>query len=93
MEWLACIAKIISKNIEKLEINDKEILESLTNSANSISNASQNLEILLTELIDYSKPMSLDKKETDIEKTVLNVIKLIQPSLKPIMLTFPMKTF
>lgn len=75
-------AKIISKNIEKLEIKDKEVLESLTNSANSISNASQNLEILLTELIDYSRPMSLEKNETNLEKTLLEVINLIKPSFE-----------
>ncbi|HBG49651.1 MAG TPA: hypothetical protein DDW90_09160, partial [Cyanobacteria bacterium UBA9971] len=75
-------AKIISKNIEKLEIKDKEILESLTNSANSISNATQNLETLLTELIDYSRPMSLEKNETNLEKTVLEVINLIKPSFE-----------
>jgi len=75
-------AKIISKNIEKLEIKDTEILESLTNSANSISNASQNLETLLTELIDYSRPMSLEKNETNLEKTLLEVINLIKPSFE-----------
>jgi len=73
-------AKIISKNIEKLELKDKEILESLMNSTNSINSASQNLETLLTELIDYSKPMSLEKTETSLEKVLLEVINLIKPS-------------
>ena len=84
-------AKIISKNLEKMESihkkmnnieSNKDIFESLINSANSISNATQNLETLLTELIDYSKPMSLEKNETNLEKTLLEVINLIKPSFE-----------
>lgn len=73
---------IIAKQVEKLGIKDKEVLESLVNSTNSISNASQNLETLLTELMDYSKPMSLEKTEKNLEETILEVINLIKPSFE-----------
>lgn len=73
-------AKIISKHIEKLDIKDKDVLENLTSSANSISKATENLETLLTELIDYSKPMALEKTEASFEETVLDVINLVKPS-------------
>ena len=75
-------AKIISKNIKKLGIKDQEVFESLMNSTNSISCASQNFEALLTELTDYSKPMFLEKTETDINKTLLEVINLVKPSFE-----------
>ncbi|MEI8390414.1 MAG: HAMP domain-containing sensor histidine kinase [bacterium] len=75
-------AKIISKNIKKLRIKDQEVFESLMNSTNSISCASQNFEALLTELTDYSKPMFLEKTETDINKTLLEVINLVKPSFE-----------
>lgn len=71
-------AKIISKNLEK--IDKGEIAETVINSANTIINASENLENILTELIDYSKPMSLDKTETNLERSLLEVLKLIKPS-------------
>lgn len=75
-------AKIISKNIKKLGIKDQEVFESLINSTNSISCASQNFEALLTELTNYSKPLFLEKTETDINKTLLEVINLVKPSFE-----------
>lgn len=83
-------AKIISKHLENFEAvhkenalsGDAEVFNTLLSSANIIYSASQNLENLLTELIDYSKPMTLNKTETDIEKTVLEVINLIKPSFE-----------
>ncbi|OGH96664.1 MAG: hypothetical protein A2039_04605 [Candidatus Melainabacteria bacterium GWA2_34_9] len=72
----------IMEQVQNNSLKNKEILESLMISANSISNASENLETLLTELIDYSRPMSLEKSETNLEKTLLEVINLIKPSFE-----------
>jgi len=79
---MALHSKIISKNVEKLEVKDKEVLKNLMNSTDSISNSVQNLETLLTELIDYSKPMVLEKNQTNFEKTLLEVINLVRPSFE-----------
>ncbi len=72
-------AKIILKSVEKLEVKGTE---TLLNSANILSKATQNLEKLLTELIDYSKPMILEKTQTNLEKHLLEVVGLVQPSFE-----------
>jgi signal transduction histidine kinase len=72
----------ISQEKITMKMKGFEIFETLINSANTISSASQNLENLLTELIDYSKPMTLEKVEFNIESTVKEVISLIKPSFE-----------
>ncbi|OGI23044.1 MAG: hypothetical protein A2287_00475 [Candidatus Melainabacteria bacterium RIFOXYA12_FULL_32_12] len=77
-------AKIISKNIEKInsDIKEDKIAESLNNAATCISNASKNLESLLTELIDYSKPMTIEKSDTNLESALDELTNLVKPSFE-----------
>lgn len=77
-------AKIISKNIENInsEIADPQISESLTNAANCISNATLSLEGLLTELIDYSKPMTIEKSNNDLQSALNEIVSLVKPSFE-----------
>lgn len=74
-------AKILSKNVEKSadEISDEKTRETLLNSASTISKASLNLEKILTDLLDYSKPLTLEKSENDLNETVEEVVNLIRP--------------
>ena len=80
-------AKIISKYVEKMEIFHQEkkeahgggVFETLLNSAGLISHTTSHLEMILSELVDYSKPLSVQKTEDKIENTVQEVINLIKP--------------
>lgn len=79
-------AAILNKNIEKLtqsldnSDSNKEILDSLFNASSIIANSSGNLEQMLTEMLNYTKPMVLNLQENDINECILNVINLISPS-------------
>ena len=55
-------AKILVDNAQNIEIEDqekKEIMETVITSAQTIRNATQNLEKILSELLDYSKPLEV----------------------------------
>jgi len=69
-------SKIISENISKLnrEIQDTEISKSLINAASCISNALSNLDNLLTELIDFSKPVCLKLSNENLKEALSEVI-------------------
>lgn len=75
-------AKILSRNVEKISVDipDTKTFETLTNAAETISKASLNLEKILTDLLDYSKPLTLEKTENNLKETVEEVINLIKPS-------------
>ncbi|MFH0702703.1 MAG: ATP-binding protein [bacterium] len=74
--------KIITKNVEKIcaKIKDTKITDSLNNASMSICNASMSLEKLLTELLDYAKPMSIEKTKGNLEEALNQVINLVKPS-------------
>ncbi|HBH18651.1 MAG TPA: hypothetical protein DDX14_06915, partial [Cyanobacteria bacterium UBA9579] len=82
--FISLYAKIISKNIEKIssEITDPQISESLTNAASCISNATIGLEGLLTELVDYSKPMVIENSNDDLKYALNEIISLVKPSFE-----------
>ena len=71
-------SKIISENISKLnrEIQDTEIAKSLINATSCISNALSNLDNLLTELIDFSKPICLKQSNENLKEALNEVINL-----------------
>lgn len=75
-------SKIIAGCIEK--IGDKKMKESETvlNSAKAIGGTIEHLENILSELKDYSKPLSLKKTEGNPENIVSEVINLIKPSFE-----------
>lgn len=75
-------SKIIARYMEKMKTDDNRVFETVLNSANLISGTIQNLENILSELMDYSKPMSLEKNEINIENIILGVINLIKPSFE-----------
>ncbi|OGI02703.1 MAG: hypothetical protein A2Y25_11170 [Candidatus Melainabacteria bacterium GWF2_37_15] len=72
-------AELIMRNPEKAAL-----------SAEIISRTSRDLEQILTELLDFSKPVVLEKTEGNLECTVSEVINLIKPGYdeKNIELTF-----
>jgi signal transduction histidine kinase len=71
-------AKIISKNVD--QINDTKISESLKGAASAITSATANLEDLLTQLRDFSKPLKITKSCTDLQATVNEIINLVKPA-------------
>jgi len=71
-------AKIISKSID--EIKETKIKESLEAAASSITSATTNLEDLLTQLLDFSKPYKITKSLENLEITVKEVINLVKPA-------------
>jgi len=77
-------AKIIQKNVEKITIDtiDSKITDDLTTACDSIAKVSKSLDILLTELIDYSKPMAIEKKDMNLKEVVEDVVNLLSPFLK-----------
>ena len=81
---MALYAKIISANIDKIEDQklDSKILDCLKNAASVINNASLGLENILNDLVDYSKPINIDKNENDLEKSLNEVINLVTPAYK-----------
>lgn len=82
-------AKLISKNIENLP--DKEAIESLNNSASIITSATANLEDLLTQLLDFSKPLKINKSEDNIELAVNEVVNLVKPAFNEKMVNIALK--
>jgi len=71
-------AKIISKNIEK--VKDATISESLKDASSAIASATASLEDLLTQLLDFSKPLKISKSLENLEITVNEVLTLVKPS-------------
>jgi len=75
-------AKIIDKSVEKLEsgeLNEK-ITDSLKKASDCILNASENLEHLLEDLRNYSKPIILNKENISISEVVSQTVDLVQPA-------------
>ena len=72
-------AELIMRNPEKAAL-----------SAEIISRTSRDLEQILTQLLDFSKPIALEKTEGNIEHTINKVINLIKPGYdeKNIEITF-----
>ncbi|MEI7475385.1 MAG: ATP-binding protein [bacterium] len=84
LSLLSIYSKVINTNLGKLVFNssDLSIKESILNATQSITNAVTSLDNLLSELLDYSKPLELNLKENNIEKTVDDVISLVNPWFK-----------
>jgi len=82
LSLISLYSNILSKNIEKINLNidDDKITDSLNNAIHCIRNAVENLEGLLTELINYSKPIEIKKNNINLKNTVENVINLIKPA-------------
>jgi signal transduction histidine kinase len=75
-------AKILVSNTQNLEVKDKEqqeILDTVKNSAETIRSATSNLEKILSELLDYSKPLELERTCSNLKHTVEEIFNLIKP--------------
>lgn len=72
--------RIISKKLEQLDVENREILKEIFNSIEMINRTSEDLEKILSELLDFSKPLSLKKMELNLEETLNEIINLIKPS-------------
>lgn len=78
-------SKLLITNCNNLELNDveqKEILNTMTDTAQTIRNATSNLDKILSELLDYSKPLELNKNCTDLEGFVNELIEFLRPSFE-----------
>lgn len=78
-------AKILVTNSKNLEIEDqeqKEIINTIINAAETIRNSTGNLEKILSELLDYSKPLELDRTSTNLEGLVDEVYTLLKPAFE-----------
>jgi signal transduction histidine kinase len=75
-------AKILLSNVNNLEITDqeqKEILGTVTNAAETIRNATGSLEKILSELLDYSRPLELDREFNNLQDLIEELQHLMQP--------------
>ena len=72
--------KIISKKLENLETKDSQGVKDILESVEIINRTSGDLEKILSELLDFSKPLALEKTELNIEDGVNEIINLIKPS-------------
>ncbi len=78
---MATYAKVICSNVEKIEkdVKDQESLNSIINATNVLLDSTENLEGLLTELIDYSKPMEIQVENCKISDVIDSVVNLVKP--------------
>ncbi len=72
--------EIISKKLEILNPENSAIVSEIQESTGLIKRTSEKLEKILSELLDFSKPLSLEKTELNIEEAVSEIINLIKPS-------------
>jgi len=72
--------RIISKKLESLESGNQGTVKEILESIELINRTSEDLEKTLSELLDFSKPLSLEKTEVNIEDGVKEIINLIKPS-------------
>jgi len=79
---MALHSKLISKVLEKKGFDDKENIETLVKSSQTIINTVENLEGLLTELVEFTKSEQTEIKEADINKTLQNLVELANPLFK-----------
>lgn len=75
-------ATILSKRADKLNNIEEQELQSLKNSINSISKATETMSVLLTELIEYNKPVKLNLEKNDISAEIQSTIDFIKPLLE-----------
>ncbi|MEW5819598.1 MAG: ATP-binding protein [Cyanobacteriota bacterium] len=78
-------AKLLMTNCDNLEIEDeekKEVLATIKGAAETIRNSTSNLERILSELLDYSKPLELRRHETDLKAFVGEVYNLVKPGFE-----------
>lgn len=69
--------KIIKHNLEKIE--NPEVKNNIDNGVSVIGKTIANLENLLTEILNYSKPQVLNKINQKIKPVIENAIKLAEP--------------
>lgn len=78
-------AKILVSNTQNLQVEDKEqqeIVNTVVSSAQTIRNATTNLEKILSELLDYAKPLELDRSCNELKNVINEVCNLIKPSFE-----------
>lgn len=78
-------AKILVTNAQNLEVDDaeqKEIIDTMINSAKTIRGATENLDKILSELLDYSRPLQLDKSSNDLHGAIDEIYNLVKPSFE-----------
>ncbi|MGD9580220.1 MAG: PAS domain-containing sensor histidine kinase [Vampirovibrionia bacterium] len=76
-------SKLLITNCNNIEASDdeqKEIINTMSDTAQTIRNATSNLDKILSELLDYSKPLELKKDCSDLEGFINDLIKFLKPS-------------
>ncbi len=72
--------KIIAKKLKLIETDNQEAVKDILDAVDLITNTSLSLEKTLSELLDYSKPLVLNKTELNFENAVQEIINLIRPT-------------
>jgi signal transduction histidine kinase len=70
-------AKIIESNLNKVDNNEAK--DSINNGVSIITKSIENLDNLLTEILNYSKPVKMNKLYQPIKPVIEGVIKLAEP--------------
>lgn len=83
LSLLNIYTKIINTKLNELDCNDEKNkinIQSIESSINNISKAVNNLDTLLCELLDYSKPLVLDIKENNLSKVISEAVEFLLPA-------------
>lgn len=81
---LSLYSKIISKNINKLTVPETqaEIIDSIENASYVINDSCTGLDKILTGLVDYAKPLKLDREMFCVSEAIDEVYALVKPSFE-----------
>lgn len=75
-------SKLLVTNCNNLELENEEqqeIVKTVTDSAQTIRNATSSLDKILSELLDYSKPLELNKNNTDLKGLMEELTNFVKP--------------
>lgn len=73
-------SKIVQKKLERVKTEDEQTLKEVQETLVLIRKTTENLGQTLTELLDFSKPLTLEKSEINLAQTVEEIVTLIKPS-------------
>ncbi len=74
-------AKVIGQNAEKLMNGEHghSIAQSIQNASNILRNGIETMDKILSELLNYSKPLQLERTKENVKETLFEAINLVRP--------------
>lgn len=84
LSLLNIYSKVIDTNLNKINIDKSDISmkEGILNATQNITKTVSDLDSMLSELLDYSKPLKLNMQDNNIEKTIDEVVLFTSPWFK-----------